>query len=66
VPQSENDTGYQLVLPIRVRGNRLINQRENPFRLIVYFYVNVELDVLILGLFVKCVGASYSWVFALY
>ncbi len=57
MPESENDTRCQLVLPIGVQCNRLIYQRENPFRLVIHFYVNVERDVLILGLLVKRIGA---------
>jgi hypothetical protein len=58
MPESEDDTRCQLVLPIGVRGNRLIHQHEDPFWLVVHFYINVELDVLILGLPVKHVGAG--------
>ena len=57
MPESEDDTGRQLVLPVGVRGNRLIHQSENPFWVVVHFYVNVKLDVLILRLLVKHVDA---------
>jgi hypothetical protein len=50
MPQPEKDTGGELCLPVRLRGDNLVHERKEPVRIILNFHVNVKFDVLVLGL----------------
>ena len=50
MPKSQKDTRGKVGLPGRLCGDDFVHQREEPFRIVLDLDVNVELDVLVLGL----------------
>lgn len=50
MPKSQKDTRGKLGLPGRLCGDDFVHQEEEPFWIVLDLDVNVELDVLVLGL----------------
>lgn len=50
MPKSQKDTRGKVGLPGRLCGDDVVHQREEPLWIVLDLDVNVELDVLVLGL----------------
>ena len=50
MPETEENPGSQISLPIRLRGNDLLHQGEQGFRVVLGLDIHVKLNMFVLGL----------------
>lgn len=50
MPQAEQNPGRERRLPIRLRRNNLVHEREQPVRIILDLDIDIEFDVLVFRL----------------